>query len=117
MNQSVSNTEDMLDSRDIIRRIEELEACGELDEEKAELYALKLLAQRVKSYSDDWEDGVTLIRDSYFVEYTKERCMDIGVLPKDIPPYLAIDWNKTAKNIRSDYFTINYGGVIYWVGQ
>jgi hypothetical protein len=57
---------------------------------------------------------VTLISDSYFVDAMRELVQDIGDLPRDIPAYLAIDWEATADNLRVDYSSVDIGGLTYW---
>ena len=84
-------------------------------EEAEELAALRALAAEVEMYANDWTYGATLIRDSYFVEYCQDLVSDTGDLPRDIPPYLVIDWNATAENLRVDYTSVEFGGVTYWV--
>lgn len=145
----VSNADDVIDSRDVIARIDELQAkldaieeaqrerddmanasAEELaeadtaieeaeadfdDDERAELAALKSLAEEAEGYADDWIHGATLIRDSYFVEYARELLADIGDLPRDLPHYIEIDWQKTADNIQVDYTSVEFDGVTYWV--
>lgn len=121
-----SNTDDLIDSRDIIERIEELryaietaesdeQTAGTVDDEKAELEALESLQNDTEGYADDWAHGATLIRDSYFTEYAEELCKDIGDLPDKIPGYIVIDWEETAENIRQDYTSVEFDGVTYWV--
>jgi hypothetical protein len=61
----------------------------------------------------DWYP-VTLIRDSHFVEAMQELVSDIGDLPRDIPSYLEIDWDATARNLRVDYSSVEFDGVTYW---
>lgn len=57
---------------------------------------------------------VTLIRDSYFVDAMIELLEDCGVIPRDIPGYLEIDWEKTADNLRVDYSSVDIDGATYW---
>lgn len=148
----VSNNEDVVDSRNIITRIEELRdeisAEAEVDDKEAEILnewlddpdgeypelpegsptltdairelcdeyrILKELEDDAKGYASDWESGETLIRDSYWVEYCEELCKDIGDLPKEIPSYIEIDWEKTAENIKQDYTELNWDGVAYYI--
>lgn len=103
-----------IDSRDIIARIEELERDEEAldDDEKDELETLRKAAEEGEQYARDWGDGVTLIREDYFVDYCREDC---GYLPKDLPWWIAIDWDKTADNMRGDYTEIEVGGYTYLV--
>jgi len=136
----ISSSEDYLDVRDVIARFEELEgerenAAGDADEQDAaERDALIAFDEseegqeyaRLKELLDDlsgnggheqWRGDwypITLIRDSYFVEAMQELVSDIGDLPKEIPSYLEIDWEKTARNLRVDYSSVEFDGVTYW---
>lgn len=81
----VSNSEDVLDSRDIIAHIEELEGYDKPSEaEQDELTTLKALAEEATGYSGDWKYGATLIRDSYFEEYARELAKDVGAIKDDM---------------------------------
>ena len=115
----ISNSDDVIDSRDVIARIEELEAIDgiqdKIDNRAEELIALRKLAEEAEGYARDWKYGETLIRDSYWIDYVKELLYEIGALPKDIPNFLAIDWEETAKNIQVDYTSVEFDGVTYWV--
>lgn len=127
MTNPISNSDDIIDSRDIIERIEELEAERDeteegseeraewLDENGDELKMLEALAADGSTYAPDWSYGETLIRDSYFVEYVEEMLKDIGTLPNDLPDFVAINWEKTADNVRVDYSSIEFDGVTYWI--
>lgn len=172
---TISNHDDVIDSRDIIERIEELqdekdseieslkskieeieedldlarakvEACdaaedkdglNDANEEAAkleefledaeqnlseyefddedELSSLISLADECEEYASDWRHGETLIRESYWVDYVEELLKDIGDLPKDIPSYIEIDWEKTSDNIAADYMKVDYDGVDYYI--
>jgi len=112
----VSNMDDVIDSRDIIARIGELEGIDEPDgSEKEELKALKALAEECEEYASDWTYGETLIRRSYWVDYVEELMQNIGVLPKGIPWYIAIDWETTARNIEQDYASVDFDGIEYLI--
>lgn len=119
----ISNSENIIDSRDVIARIEYLEYLKE-DEtvewegtnEAEELEKLQALADEA-SGADDWSYGATLIRDSYFTEYVQELCKDIGDLPAELPWYIEahIDWDGVATDIAQDYISVDFDGVTYWV--
>ncbi len=121
----VNNSQEVIDSRDVIKRIEELEDLisnnkelpkkkrEDLTEEETELELLKDLEDQANT--SNWKDGETLIRESYFVEYVEEMLKDRGDLPKDIPWYIVIDWEATAENIKADYITIDFDGVDYLI--
>lgn len=118
---------DVIDVRDIIARVEEL--ANDLTTYSAEAHANPELAAEhaalcailadIKGLGGDeqWEGDwypVTLIRDSYFVEYVVELCDDIGAIPKDFPHWIEIDFERTARNVRMDYSSVDIDGVTYW---
>ena len=131
----ISNSDDVIDSRDVIARIEQLEVLrqpgpvdtGNPDDEDrsqddlfAELARLEAFMSEMEGRGGDeqWRGAwypVTIIRDSYFVDYCQELCADIGDIPRDMPAYLVIDWEATARNIQQDYTSVEFDGVTYWV--
>lgn len=136
MSRDISNTEDILDSRDIIERIEELESLrddleiedserGNMDnpiwkewEESSEAEELKVLLalQSEGEGSPDWSYGETLIRDSYFEEYAQELAEETGAIDRNSRwPNNCIDWERAAQELQYDYFTIDFDGVDYWI--
>lgn len=123
----VTNSDDVIDSRDVIARIEHLEAEREealgpegsgcwSDGDEAELVALKALADEAANYASDWEHGETLIRDSYFKTYAMELADDIGALKMDNVawPHTCIDWDQAARELQMDYTSVDFDGVTYW---
>lgn len=85
----INNSDDVIDSRDVIARIEELEGMDSRDDdEAAELATLQSLASDGEGYSD-WKYGAQLVRDSYFEDHARE--------------------------LRMDYSSIEFDGVTYWV--
>lgn len=123
MIQDVDNSQDILDSRDIIERIAELERLKAADtdgdsfdeyDDQDELDALYALAEEAE-HAEDWEYGATLIRDSYFEEYGQDLAVDIGYLDGDKEMYDFIDWERWAEHIQQDYFPVEFDGVTYWV--
>lgn len=119
MTNTIDNTADILDSRDVIARIRELEADdNRSEEEKQELADLLKLAEEGEDASRDWEHGETLIQESYFVEYAKELAEDCGTVPragKDAWPLYCIDWDRAARELRYDYSAIDFAGVTYLI--
>lgn len=135
MRQDINNDQDVLDSRDIIERIDELETeledvleeAGitkqEIDEAEhieavdilEELEPLKALAEEGGG-SPDWQYGEGLIRDSYFTEYAEQLADDIGAIDSDARwPLNHINWDAAAEDLKQDYFEVDYDGVIYWI--
>ena len=120
---TISNVDDVIDSRDVIARIEELKALidiaaeegrGDLDLDD-ELEALKGLADEAEG-SPDWEYGEALIRDSYFEAYAQELAEDIGAVSSDQSwPNYCIDWERAARDLQVDYFTVEFDGATYWI--
>lgn len=120
MPNTISNSDDLIDSRDVIARIEELTdaaAESELDAEQTdELVALQSLADEASGYAADWEHGETLIRDSYFKEYAQELAEDIGAINADATwPNNCIDWDQAADELKQDYTSVTFDGVEYWI--
>ena len=131
---AISYESDILDTRDLEERLIELseerisliaEATAEKQkiqallefegsEEYAEYMMLLEFKNEVESYSSEWEDGLTLIRDEYFVDYCKELCEDIGDIPRNIPSYIVIDWKATAENLKADYTYATLCGCKYY---
>lgn len=138
----VSNTEDIIDSRRIIERLEELEAQeqyavdaiedeesaettaevdGEafygLDTDEAEEYlSLKRLQEEASGCAPDWLYGAALIRDSYFETYAQELAEDIGAINSDASwPNSCIDWEQAARELQQDYTLVNYDDEEYWI--
>ena len=119
---NINNSLDIIDSRDVIARIDELtEFAGEggdgLDtDERDELDALLFLENQAAD-SPDWEYGELLIRDSFFKEYAQEFAEDVGAVDVSVTswPLYCIDWERAARELKSDYFRVDFGGVDYWL--
>jgi hypothetical protein len=39
---------------------------------------------------------------------------DCGTIPKDLPSWVEIDWEKTTRNVRMDYSGTTIEGTAYW---
>lgn len=137
MSNSISNTDDIIDSRDVIARIEELKSEVEdiesaedyeplqAKQDHAEIYDelanLEALADEASGYAADWEHGEQLIRDSYFTDYIEELIKDCYELPKEMNsgewPYrhMTIDFEAAADEAKQDYTSVELDGVTYWV--
>ena len=124
-NHIISNSDDVIDSRDVIERLEELQAekedleNGELEawekENGEELKALEELAADGEGYGD-WDHGETLIRDTYFAEYAEELASDICAIDRNaIWPLNHIDWEAAAEELKTDYICLSFDGIDYWM--
>ena len=119
----ISNNQDVIDSRDVIARIEELtdlrdEAAGNVgafdDVDQAELESLLALAEQGES-TPDWNYGAQLIRDDYFEDYARQLAEDIGAIDPDAGwPCYHIDWAAAARSLQMDYTPVEFDGVTYW---
>jgi hypothetical protein len=159
MAKCIDKFEDIIDSRDVIARIEELKEerqalvdeveaareCvgfhhnGEVDQdgeypeheefrrcideleewdasdEADELRALEALASEGEA-SADWRCGETLIRESYFEDYAQELAEDLGMIPSNIEwPCNCIDWKQATRELRQDYFSVEFDDVTYLI--
>jgi hypothetical protein len=125
MTTTIDNTDDIIDSREVIERIAALEETRENMTDAVEhwpgsdgadeLASLTALADEASQYSEDWSYGSTLIRRSHFTDYCKELLEDCGDLPKNLPSYIEIDWEATARNLEVDYTPVDFGGVEYLI--
>ena len=117
--------QDLIDSRDVIARIDDLESDKDAAEEdgddfdeddQEELDALKALAEEAAGYAADWHHGETLIRDSHFEEYAQDLAEDIGAISSDTAwPATCIDWTQAADELRHDYTAVEFDGATYWI--
>jgi len=137
----ITNTADILDSRDIIARIEELRSdleaihddrggAPDFDEwleevavtttdaaqdDAIELIALEKLASQCEGYGD-WQYGETLINDDYFETYAEELASDIGAIDRNAKwPLNHIDWTAAAEELKADYMSVDFDGETFWM--
>jgi hypothetical protein len=118
----ITNSEDIIDSREIIARIEYLteakvDGIGMWsDKDETELTALTTLAEAASDFAPDWDYGEPLIRDSYFEEYAQQLAKDCGMVPDDLSwPLSYIDWEAAATALQDDYTEVDFSGVSYWI--
>lgn len=114
----ITNTDDSIDSREIIETINDLTDIENAEEEEQELLdALKSLADQCQQWSD-WPYGVTLIRDSFFIEYAQDLAEDIGAIDSSAPwPNTCIDWDQAACELQQDYTPVDFDGETYWINS
>jgi hypothetical protein len=129
----ISNTDDVIDSRDVIAWIEELKdmlpesahdvmpgTATEIAEIKAELATLEKLAEEA-SGSPDWTYGETLIRETYFTDYIEQLIDDCYEMPKELNSgewpwrHVTVDYEAAAEEAKADYIDCDFGGVTYLI--
>lgn len=138
----INNNQDIIDSREVIERINELEAEREElaealsdaevgpeaqaanealqawddSDEAEELKNLKSLADEAEGYAADWRYGEALIRDSYFEDYAQQLAEDIGAIDRHASwPGTCIDWKEAAEQLQQDYTAVDFDGETYWI--
>ena len=140
----ITNSDDVIDVRDVMARVEELESdrptvndMGECEEcgvflkrgdetHSSDCSTLEL--QRLTSLLEDLEGNggdeqwrgswypVTLVRESYFEDYARELADDIGAVNRDATwPNNHIDWEAAAAELRDgDYTSTEFDGVTFY---
>lgn len=140
MTNPISNSDNIINTSDLIARIAELEseredlqtavaeegaetektACQDDldawdDANGGELKALQSFAADIEPYCADFKHGETLINESYFEEYAEELAKDVGVIDKEMQwPLTCIDWEQAASELQQDYTSAEYNGTTFW---
>jgi len=126
---STMHMDDIIDIRDIIERIEELESVletpvedgiwGDADRREAsqELQTLMTIMDELKGYGGDeqWRGDwypLTLIRESHFEEAMDEMVADCYEVPKNLPSFMTITLDYVA--LQQDYSTVEIDGTTYF---
>ena len=136
--------ENIIDSREVIARIEYLESskedfmndneleeypgyelCDEdslwndWDQDEGEELDLLLKLQDEANGSSDWPYGETLINRDHWVEYCEDLVEELGYLgdAKDLPWWITsnINWQGVADDLEADYFSVNFGDEEYLI--
>ena len=110
MTDRIKHTADLIDSREVIERIEELE---DLAPRSKELKALIELQDQC-DYGD-WEHGATLINDNYFTEHAKQEAHELYGTDYDEWPYRCIDWDEAAEELQQDYMCVTFIDQDFWI--
>lgn len=138
----IDNDQDVIDSRDVIARLDELEAeraeLADIADPEVlnpdalaaaqeaveawdadngeELRVLRDLNEEGEAYAADWRDGATLVRDTYFEDYARQLAEELDLVKDDAQwPMMHIDWEAAAEALKIDYTSIDYDGEEYWV--
>ena len=117
MASEITNSDDLIDSRNIIERITELENMDDLrdEDEDEELASLRTLEEEANT-SEEWRYGQTLVRDSYFEDFARQEAEDLDLIQSDAGwPMDYIDWERAADALKMDYTSVDFGGVCYWM--
>lgn len=144
MNRTISNDDDTIDSRDVIRHFEELYNIkmeikeleekdepltdqervdldgwiDKFDEDEYELFAS--LCDQGEA-APDWVHGETMINADYFVEYTEQLIKDCFELPAEFNSsewpwrHMTIDYEAAAEELEQDYIEVDFDGVTFFI--
>ena len=128
MSNQIDNTQDVIDSREIIDRIEDLEGriedleyIEEPSSEEAQELAILLKVQEQAEDCADYQYGEALIRESYFTDYIKELIADCYELPKEFNSgawpwrHMTLDYEAAADEAKDDYTRVDFDGVTYLI--
>lgn len=120
----ITNSDDVIDVRDVIARFEELDNLkidGDVDDEQVEEWSrLKSLLEDLEGNGGDeeWRGSwypITLVRDSYFEDFARDEAEQLGLIKSDMSwPYTCINWEEAAEQLQQDYTSVDFGGVDYW---
>ena len=113
---NITNSDDVIDSRDILDYIEKYKNDKNFEDE------VKALQSIVKQYGDvysdgirDLEFGVFFIRDSYFEDYMWDYFLEVNQIDEALECY--IDIKAFALDQQYNYDTVDFDGIEYWYQQ
>jgi len=102
---------DIIDSRDLLDELKTLDK--EDDEER--IQQINDLIEEVGE--DNFEMGVTFIRENYWVHYCEDMAYDFGYVDRqddDNPLHFYIDWEGWADAVAMDYDQTKFNGYNYY---
>ena len=115
---------DIFDSRDLLDELKTLKKEKEInkklnidviDHEEERIKAIEELIEEVEE--DNFEMGVTFIREGYWVDYCEQLAYDCGYLDRQDdsnPLHFYIDWQGWADAVEMDYGKIDFDGDTYY---
>ena len=111
-----TNTDDVIDSRDILDYIEKHEDDEDFKEEVEALQ--KVVNQYCDNYKEglkDLEFGVTFIKDDYFEDYMWDYFLEFANIDEALECY--IDIEAFARDQQYGYDWVDFDGEQYWYLQ
>lgn len=123
MAHTISTGDDVIDSRDIQKRINELaDMLAGIDDENRQNYVGEIVelmvwdALKEETEGAGWEYGIAFIREGYMEDYARETAEDIygKELSESHWPFTCIDWEQATEEFKMDYSSIEIYGVDYW---
>ena len=81
-----------------------------------ELIALVRLREDVRDAGSEWDYGAQLIPLENFKEYALELAEECNMIPKNFGwPINCIDWDFAARELKADYSKVEFNGISYLV--
>lgn len=122
----IDTNADVIDSRDVMRKINELRDAirdlilanqVETQEYRAKLAYLESLEEflaEVREIRPDYYMGLDLVRASHWTRYAETF---LGKMLPELPPFVSIDWEKTARDWRVEHNlgAAGFAGVTYYI--
>ena len=118
--------DDVVDTREVMDAIADLESQIESDEEQGDTdgdaasrvkrfaYLIKVTDEIETCAGDGCRDGVMLIAKHHFRDYAEELAEDLGLIEDGARwPYTCIDWEAAARDLAMDYSEIEIDGTTY----
>ena len=101
-----------------LANLEQVHSDAEIDQKnwnESDLEEFQTLEKLIDDVSSsEFIHGLTLINESYWVQYCQELCQDIGDISENVPDYIAIDWDQTADNLSVDYSQCEFEGTTFY---
>ena len=107
----------ILDTRTLQKRLRELEDVIEYhaedwtEDDESELEELLEVKEQLGC---SWNDGAALIPEYDWEDYVREMIAEIY---SELPTFLHVDWEKTAREVGYDYSAVEYQGDTYYYRQ
>ena len=104
---------DIIDSRDLLDELKTLDEEDSYDKERIEM--IDDLKEEVGK--DNFEMGVTFIRENYWVQYCEDLAYDCGYMDRqddNNPLHYHIDWQGWADAVEMDYSQTDFDGDTYY---
>jgi hypothetical protein len=103
---------DIFDSRDLLDELKTLDK--EYDDQEQNCRAIEELNCK-RLVRDNFDMGVTFIRENYWVQYCEDLAYDCGYLDRqENPLHYHIDWQGWADAVEMDYDQIDFDGDNYY---
>jgi hypothetical protein len=113
----INYSKNLLNTDDLDVRLDELEEslegfnAEELKDAEEDVFELKELKGVRDQLGSEWFEGIHLIKESDWVNYVREQEEHIV---NSLPSYVIIDWEETAKNVSTEYSTVELMGETFY---